>query len=416
MATPAPAYSLARPTPLWAVFVFTFINSVGTGLVTNGIFYLTQSGYGFSRTANLLLALALGATYILGAGAAGPVVRWLQRRSSRLSSRAVLACLMALMFLLCLLPAASAHLGVTGAAPVWIMVSLYSPLTGVLWPMTESFLSGGRSGRSLRSAVGAWNIVWSGAIIVAYWGMAAFVTDHPAEVIVGLGLLHLVCAAVLAAFAPEPAPHVAEHHEPHPPVYTRLLVVFRMLLPLSYVVSSALGPILPEMMRTMGVGQAWRPVLGSMWLVPRTISFAVLQRWQGWHGSWVMPVAGAALMLGGFGATVLSPLVGDGTGVGVMVIGLALFGTGMATIYSAALYYAMEVGQAEVDAGGTHEALIGVGYTIGPLCGLAATGAIASGVLADRWFQVAVLSIVGVLAGIVAAYAARRALREVAAS
>jgi hypothetical protein len=42
----------------------------------------------------------------------------------------------------------------------------------------------------------------------------------------------------------------------------------------------------------------------------------------------------------------------------------------MGVVYYAALYYAMSVGRAEVDAGGTHEALIGVGYTIGPLASL----------------------------------------------
>ena len=46
----------------------------------------------------------------------------------------------------------------------------------------------------------------------------------------------------------------------------------------------------------------------------------------------------------------------------------------IATIYTGAIYYAMAVGHSEVDAGGTHEALIGVGYTVGPACGLVAGG------------------------------------------
>jgi hypothetical protein len=50
----------------------------------------------------------------------------------------------------------------------------------------------------------------------------------------------------------------------------------------------------------------------------------------------------------------------------------------MGMVYFSALYYAMSVGHAQVDAGGTHEALIGSGYTIGPLAvlgGLALGGA-----------------------------------------
>ncbi len=62
-----------------------------------------------------------------------------------------------------------------------------------------------------------------------------------------------------------------------------------------------------------------------------------------------------------------------------MLAGLASLGVGLGVVYYAALYYAMAVGRAQVEAGGTHEGLIGAGYTIGPLAGLAGT-AIAGGV------------------------------------
>ena len=50
---------------------------------------------------------------------------------------------------------------------------------------------------------------------------------------------------------------------------------------------------------------------------------------------------------------------------------LALFGAGHGVVYYAAIYYAMSVGHAAVDASGTHEGLIGVGYALGPAVGLA---------------------------------------------
>jgi hypothetical protein len=55
-----------------------------------------------------------------------------------------------------------------------------------------------------------------------------------------------------------------------------------------------------------------------------------------------------------------------------MLAGLVAFGAGHGILYFASLYYAMAVGGAEVDAGGTFEALIGAGYVVGPLAGLAA--------------------------------------------
>ena len=56
-----------------------------------------------------------------------------------------------------------------------------------------------------------------------------------------------------------------------------------------------------------------------------------------------------------------------------MVTGELLFGTAAGFLYTAALYYAQVVQNASVDAGGAHEALIGVGYALGPGAGLVGT-------------------------------------------
>jgi len=53
-----------------------------------------------------------------------------------------------------------------------------------------------------------------------------------------------------------------------------------------------------------------------------------------------------------------------------VVTGLVCFGLGHAMIYYAALYYRMSVGHAQVESGGTHEALIGLGYSVGPAVAL----------------------------------------------
>jgi hypothetical protein len=82
-------------------------------------------------------------------------------------------------------------------------------------------------------------------------------------------------------------------------------------------------------------------------------------------------------MILGFALAMLAPTLGtpnaeglNQVGVTLLVAGLSLAGIGIAVTYYGALYYAMAVGNADVDAGGKHEALIGVGYMVGPLCGL----------------------------------------------
>lgn len=421
-ALPLSAESPSRPTPLWAALTLTFLGSIGTGVVTNGIFFLTKQGFGFTRTQNFLLGLLLGVTYIAGSLGAGPGIARLRRIFPRISARAILAVVLVLLGALSTLPALAQRLAPElSVASVWILVAIYSPLTGVLWPTVEAFVAGGRRGPTLRSAMGIWNVVWSGAIIIAYWGMAPVIQDHAAETLLALGVLHAATALVLTVFPPEPGEHGAEDQEPHPRVYTLLLVTFRMLLPMAYVVSSTLSPYLPSAMTDLGVPERWQTVLGTAWLIPRTLAFFALERWHGWHGRWSTAVVGGVLLLSGFALTVLAPALLPGStpptephplGITLLLTGLAVFGVGMAAIYSAAIYYAMEVGNAQVHAGGTHEALIGVGYTIGPLLGFAASAAADRGVISDRAFNGAVLGAVGVVALLVTLAVLQRVVRH----
>ena len=60
-----------------------------------------------------------------------------------------------------------------------------------------------------------------------------------------------------------------------------------------------------------------------------------------------------------------------GKSLGVVLAGEVLFGLAAGMTYYAALYYAMVVKNASVDAGGVHEGLIGAGFALGPAAGLA---------------------------------------------
>jgi hypothetical protein len=392
--------------------VFTFLNSIGTGVVTNGIYFLTDHGFGFSRAANFGLGLALGITYIVGATGAPPLMRRL-RDVAGLSARGLLGWLMALMAILCALPAMAYGLDGPGPADtpwaIWIMVGLYSPLSGVLWPLVESFVSGGRSGHELRSTIGVFNIVWSSAIIAGYWLIAPMTKKDPVVALVLLGSVHVFAGVLLASFSREPYPHIHEEHEPHPRVFEQLLIVFRLLLPMSYVALSTIGPHLPNVAGKLLSDTEWQTRMVTAWLLPRVLGFWILARWGGWHGKWWAAVVGAVLLIAGFAGAVLgtafsapgsegvAPAHADAVAWIATLGGLACFGLGMAMVYSGALYYAMEVGKAEVDAGGKHEALIGVGYTFGPGIGLAASAAAGAGWVDEAGFSRIVLGAVSLV-------------------
>lgn len=382
----APAAGGSSRAPLWAVLAVTFLGSMGTGAVANGVFFLAESAYAFGDIQNNLLGVWMGATYIGGALAIGPVLRAALKRLALLSTRGALGLLLVVVGLVCQLPPLIAWLGLGSSEwTLWVMVGVFGPATGAFWPICESYLSGARRGHALRTTVGRFNITWAGAVSLSYWLMAPLVEPQPLLVLALLGVVHILAVALMLRFPTEPGRHDADawDHEPHPDSYRRLLGVFRVLLPVSYVLLAAINPFLVRAMNVLEIDPTWKTPLASMWMLPRVVLFFAFERWHGWHGRWWMPIVSGVLLIVGTGAAVIAPAMGYTLGrapaMGVLIGGLVAFGTGMSMAYVGALYYVLEVGQAEVDAGGSHEALIGVGYTLGPACGLLAVWGSAQG-------------------------------------
>lgn len=412
MATTPPIPSSAIPpagsrTPLWVVLTLTFLGSLGTGVVTNGISFIATQGLGYSKRMNLLLALALGVSYIAGALLAGPLVRRFTRRHAWLGTRGALASVLILITLVCQLPLLADRFVPGLAEPsFWVLVLVFSPATGLMWPIVEGYLSGGRSGKRLRRAIGRFNIVWSGALVAAFWLMAPLLKEQPLLILSVLGSLHLVMIVFLRWFPSDPANHIDEDHEHASESYKPLLQTFRVLLIASYVVLSVLSPLLPVVEEKLGIPVPWWTPIASAWLIARVLLFGLFERWHGWHGRWWTPWTGMGLLLLGFAACMLAPSF-PSIGVAILISGLLIMGVGIAMTYCGALYYALAVQAAEIDAGGKHEAFIGLGYTLGPACGL--LGLILAGDNPEhfRLWVIGIISLVVLGAGALAVRKAR---------
>lgn len=355
------------PASLRAVLALTWLNSVTTASVTIGLPFIAQAAFDFNARQNLMLGLALGLGYIPGAMGVGPGLRRLAERLPWLSTRAAVGVVLMLLAVVGAMPwIFRAHSWV-----IWPTVFFYNMISGALWPIVESYLSGGRRAERLRTATATFNVTWASAGVAMAWGIAPLINaGHALLVLPIASLITISSSVILLAFPKEPPRHVHEER-PHPPVYEPLLKVFRFLLPTSYFLMYCLGPLLPTIISRLQVPIAWATPLASTFLISRTLVFLLFGLWHGWHGRWRTPLwTGGTLMLG-FGLAVTAP------SVPILAAGLALFGIGLGGVYAAALYYAMEVGGAEVDAGGTHETLIGLGYTFGPLVGLAGFAAAA---------------------------------------
>lgn len=376
MSRAIPQIHHAHPTPLWAVGALTFLASIGTGVVWNGISFIAKHDYGFSEFQTLWLYAMMGGTYVIGALSTGRALRSLEQL---LSPRSVLGLILCLEALTCV-----SLWFVHRAWMLWVVAAVMSVLSSWVWPIVESYLTAGRHGESMRNAIGWWNLTWTAAVAVALVMMMPVMKEQPDVLHIGgtairleprlaivvLGLLHAVALLPLMRFGRFPGAH-DEHLSSASiqPEYPYLLHAARLLLPLSYLLNSTMSPLLPYLFERIELQQELETTIASTWMWMRIIAMAIMWRVGFWHGRWGTLLLGGAAMTLGFAVAIMAAWLP------IFIVGLALFGTGMGIVYYAALYYAMSVGRAEVDAGGTHEALIGVGYTVGPITGLVGVSA-----------------------------------------
>lgn len=344
-------------TSLRASLVLTGLASTGTSVIWNGLPFIAKRDYGFSETENLALYLLIGFVYVSGALTSGVCTGKLK---PFVSLRTIIALLLVTVTVVCSTP-----LFFSGGWVIWLAGGIAGFCSAWLWPIVESYLVAGRHGSEMRRAIGWWNLVWMVSVAGVMLAMAPLMDKHASMVIVGLGVMNLVAIGVLPWYTKNPPEHLETSSVEHvPDGYRGLLSGARVLLPLSYVINGVLAPLLPFVLAGIAIDIFWQTPLASIWMVARVLVTAFMWQWGVWHGKWsVLWIAICTMALGFTG--ILSAV-----NLPILVIGLILFGGGMGITYYAALYYAMAVGRAKVDAAGTHEALIGGGYMVGPIIGL----------------------------------------------
>jgi hypothetical protein len=250
-------------------------------------------------------------------------------------------------------------------------------------------MAAGRHGAQMRAAIGWYNVTWTLAVGLPLLVMPFLGADRIVWSLGLCGVVNLVAMATLGAFPLRPGHHESARAETEVGAeYPWLARSAAVLLPVSYVIQSTLSPLLPDRLQAIGVPVAAQTLVAAIWMVARFITLVIMSRSGFWHGRWGTLAAGALGLVTGLCAVLMA-----GT-TSLLVAGLVAIGAGLGLTYYAALYYSMAVGQAAVDAGGNFEALIGLGYTVGPLLGLggAALGGVAhqaQATVAFTWFAVA---------------------------
>jgi len=349
--------------PLFSLLTLTALASIGTGIFWAGMPFIAREQYGLTSMQNLLLSLASGVTYVIGARSSGRVIRAVERH---LSPRAVIIWILVLQGVLSMVP-----IVIQSVLALCLIACGVNLLSSLLWPVVESYLTAGRHGHAMRSAIGWFNLVWTLAVAVAIVGMSPFMPDagststsgvRPDQTIIVTGILIWIATMPTRWFPSSPGAHGEPAEGDVPLVYVDLLRSARTLLPLSYVMAAGMAPLMPYRTEALGLTPAMGPPAAALWMIARPVAMTLMWRLGAWHGRWNTLTFAFVAMITGFA------LVVAGQNLALFIIGQCIFGAGMGAVYFAALYYAMAVGSAAVDAGGTHEALIGLGYSVGPLC------------------------------------------------
>lgn len=343
------------------VLLATFIESFATICVERGVYFYTKERMGFSEGMNLALALAFGVLYVVGSLGS-------HRLAERLGERKL------------------AMLTVGGQLAGHLWLALYpTPLTiylgtallggfnGLKWPIIESYVGAGRDAGNTSRTIGYFNFSWAGAVPVAMLAAGPLIRRWaPALYVLPAGI-NLATLGLLLTLPARP-PHVPETH-PHRPSASELqrmnhlLRSSRWLMLGGYSSLFVLAAIMPHIFQDgLGLTVQTSTALSGLLDVARVGTFVLFGLWAGWHGKrW--PILGSMVILPlGF------CLVLFGGSLGVVVGGELIFGTALGMIYYTALYYAMVVRNAAVDAGGVHEGLIGAGFAFGPAASLIGLG------------------------------------------
>jgi hypothetical protein len=204
-------------------------------------------------------------------------------------------------------------------------------------------------------------LVLSGPLIASGWAGSLFLFAA------GCNVLALLACSVQPAHpvhleASDPArPNDAELGRLH-----ALLGASRWSMLFSYALLFLLAPLLPGVLEKLDLGVSRATQVAAVLDVARLGSFWALGAWSGWHGRVAPLLVAITLMPAAFLLTLF------GGSVGAVLLGELLFGACSGLLYMAALYYAMVVKNASVEAGGAHEGLIGLGFALGPLTGIVA--------------------------------------------
>ena len=370
------AVAVAPAGPIYAILALA---TTGGTLFTIGIVFYMTDRFGWGLAENFRMAAAQGAVYVAGALLANAV-------TDRVSHRVAMVGTHALMAVAC---AAGAAAGLaSNLVAVTVVLFAYTFLSAMTWPMLESLLALGTTGSRLSRRLGAYNVVWPFVSFATLAGSGRLIASFPTWVFLLPAVSHAACVWLAYATRSPNIDHAAppvtdaapSHLEPEPEllrVRTLALWVSRLALPATYAVIYGLMPLMPSLPAMARLDLTSQTVVSSAWLAARWLTFCALAGTVWWHNRPRVMVWAAVLMLVSFVGVTFAPSQVFGAAVSptydlaALLTWQLLLGAALGIIYSGSLYFGMVLGDGGTEHGGYHEALIGLGWVLGPAAGAA---------------------------------------------
>lgn len=355
--------------PLYGI---EFLGSVAGTLLSIGIFFFMNHRFGWQARENFLLAAAQGVVYVPGALLAGRV-------TARFGRRASVAALYGILTILCVAAwTLASEQGSSSAVAVVGVLLVYTFAIGISWPVLESLVATGDAPGMARR-IAAYNVVWPAAGWVAIGLEGAVIRYWPAGMFLVPAACHLLGLLFLAKVWTGAADSVPFHAHPlAEPLLLRkrtlALWLSRTALPATYTVVYGLMPLMPSLPTVGRLPTAMQTVVADVWLITRWIAFVALALSGWWHTRpRVLLWAAVAMLVAFFGMT-LPPTHGASPMLDLvsLIAWQVPMGLALGMIYSGSLYFGMVLSEGSTEHGGYHEALIGLGWMIGPAAGAAA--------------------------------------------
>jgi len=345
------------------------LNSFGTVIYFNYLYFYFRDWHGFDNQRNLELAAFIGLVYTFTSWQAG-------RFAARFGYFTALKCGYGIMAA-GLLAGAQIH-STGGAIAVACVINMG---TCLIWPTLEALVS---EGAVVANAVGLYNITWAATNAVAYFIGGTLIEKFGYKCIFYLPFLIMLVQIELAyrlekhrpgrpGGAP---PAVAGDLLPSgtPPGGTPAPTAARaksfqhlawLANPFAYIAINTLLAVMPGVAARFHLSPMLAGFACSLWCFVRLGMFVVLWRWTAWHYRFAGLVAAYSLLVVSFATILMTPVLW------ILIAAQAGFGAAIGLIYYSSLFYAMNASDSNSEHGGIHEAAIGVGNCVGPAVGAA---------------------------------------------